>query len=269
MHTAIILLLFCVPVAAQSVSTRMGARAAAMANAGFVLTDGSSLFNNVGTLAHVTDPSCFFAYDRIPALPGADRKALAVHWPLSFGTLAAGAFRFGDALYNEQLVSLGAGHRIDHTALGIKANYLQYRADGFSPQHAFTLDVAGLTELTPAWTVGAGIFNITQSELTAHERLPVIVVAGVGWKAPEGVLLSAEVEKKMDAPVSIRYGMEITIHKKFFVRTGIGTGPLILAGGLGAKTPRVQADFATSYQSNIGFSYQASASCRIAKKRSP
>ncbi|MBL7851913.1 MAG: hypothetical protein JNN04_13510 [Cyclobacteriaceae bacterium] len=268
MHRLIfILLLINSPSVAQSVSTRLGARAAGMGNAAFTLTDPSSLFHNVASLGFLTDPSVFFSYEILPALPGADRRAAAVNWPLSFGTLAAGAFRFGDDLYSEQFLTAGFSHRIDHTALGIKTNFLQYRADGFGPQTALTIDVAGLTQLTPAWTIGAGIFNVGQAGLTPEDPLPVVFVAATSWKSPEGAMLVAEAEKQLDMPLQVKAGLEVTLFKKMFARAGIGTNPLILSGGVGAKTTRLQFDFASSYQSVLGLSYQASATYRIQKNK--
>lgn len=239
-----------------------------MANASFVLEDASCLFHNAAGLARLKDPQVFFAYEKAPQLPGADRKSVAVLIPLSTGALSFGAFRFGDQAYSEQFLTAAFSHRIDHTALGLKTNYLQYRTDGLGVHGAFTIDVSGLTQLTPEWSVGAGIFNVTQTCITPEEPLPVILAAATGWKSRDGMLLVAEVEKKQGYPLSVRCGMEITVHKKFFVRSGIRTEPLLLAAGMGTKTSRLTADFATTYQAALGFFYQASASYRISKKES-
>lgn len=269
MHTIIPLLLLLVgcQAAAQSISTRIGARATAMGNAGFTLTDPSSLFHNPAALAFLDDPALIFGYEIVPALPGADRRVAAISWPFPFGTIAAGAFRFGDEFYSEQFITAGVSHRIDHTGLALKVNVIQYRTDQVGVQSALTFDVAGLTQLTSEWSIGAGIFNVGQAELTPEEPLPVIFVAATSWKAPEGIMLIAEVEKKLESPMVIRAGMEGTIHKKIFARAGIATNPLVLSGGVGAKASRLQLDFSASYQSMTSFYYQASAACRILKQK--
>jgi hypothetical protein len=253
--------------AGQSVSTRMGARASALANAAFALTDPSALFHNVSALAFQHEPSAFFGYDRIPALPGADRQAAAINWPVHFGTLSAGVFRFGDEYYNEQLLSAAFSHRIDHTALGIKTNLVQYRADGFGTRSAFTLDIAGLTQLTSEWSIGAGIFNIGQAELSPDNPLPVIFVAGTAWKSSEGITVAVELEKKLGSPLQVKSGLEAIIHKKIFIRTGFGANPFLLSGGTGIRTTRIQFDFSVSYQPATSFQYQASAAYHLRKPR--
>lgn len=267
MHTMLPLLLVLVgcQAAAQSVSTRMGARAAAMGNAAFTLTDPSSLFHNPASLAFLADPFLFSGYERMPALPGADRRVAAVSWPFPVGTLAAGAFRFGDEFYSEQFIAASISHRIEHTGLAIKTNLVQYRTDQVGVQSSLTIDVAGLTQLTPEWSIGAGIFNVGQAELTPEDPLPVIFVAATSWKAPEGVMLIVEAEKKLQSPLVIRAGLEAPILKKIFARAGFATNPLVLSGGVGAKASRLQLDFSASYQSMTSLYFQASAACRFLK----
>ncbi|MCX8490924.1 MAG: hypothetical protein ORN54_07640, partial [Cyclobacteriaceae bacterium] len=55
----------------QSVSTLMGARQAGMGYASSTTTDEWSLFNNIGALGKIKQPSAAFAYEAVPALVGA------------------------------------------------------------------------------------------------------------------------------------------------------------------------------------------------------
>jgi len=246
----------------------MGARAVALGNAGFILKDESSIFQNVGALGFLDSPSSFFGYEAAPELIGANRTAAAVTFPLTTGRFAIGAFRFGDDLYSEQFVTAGFGHRLTDTSLGLKVNMLQYRSDGFGTRTAFTVDVGGLTQLTPEWSVGAGIFNINQASISADEALPVCFVAAIGWQSRNGPLLILEAEKALQNPMRIRGGIEISIHKKLLVRTGFSTQPLTLTAGTGWTTYRLRLDFGTQVNQVTGFIYQASAGCRLGRKRS-
>lgn len=260
MHRVLLTLLLApLWVFSQSVSVRMGARAAGMGSAGLVLADESSLFQNIGGLASQRQSSVFFASETAPTLPSANRMAAAFSLPLKFGVLSAGAFRFGDDVYSEQLLIAGFAHQLETTSLGIRANMIQYRADGFGTRTAFTVDVAGLTRITPEWTVGAGILNINQADIAAGEPLPVILAAAIGWHAPDGPLLSIETEKVADAPLRVRGGIEMELKKKVLVRTGFSLQPLTITGGVGVKTYRIRLDFASTYHSSFSFLHQASA----------
>ena len=85
---------------AQSVSTRMGARGAAMGYASFVLEDESAFFNNVGALSKQQQSSVFFSNEINVDLPGANRKAAGVTFVTSAWAAGLGFFRFGDERYN-------------------------------------------------------------------------------------------------------------------------------------------------------------------------
>jgi len=268
MHLLIIILLIVSPaVIAQSVSTRMGARPAGMGNAGFGVADPSALFQNPGSLARIDRSILFFGQEAVPGLAGGNRSAAALLVATSFGTLGVGAFRFGDQLYSEQFLTTGFGHRLGDTSLGLKGNFIQYRADGFGTRTAFTVDVGGLTQLTPEWSVGAGILNVNQASLTSGETLPVVFVTAVSWKPMSGPLLTLEAEKSFHVPLNIRGGMEVTFREKIFGRAGFSLEPLTLSAGVGFRTSRLGMDFAATYHRVFTFLYQASASCQFQKKK--
>ncbi len=253
------------PALGQSVSTRMGARSAALGNASLTLRDEAVLFNNVGALGWLDNPSAFFASEATPTLPGANRVAAAIQVPTTLGVLAAGAFRFGDNLYSEQMLMAGYGHRVGSTSLGVKTSLVQYRADGFETRTAMTVDVGGLTRLTPAWTVAANLCNLTQASM-AGETLPVILSLASSWQSDK-FLVTAELEKRLDAAVQIKGGAEFTLRRKLFIRTGFGLQPVRLSFGLGARAKRLALDFSTVYQRSFDFTYQASAGYAISKKK--
>jgi len=247
----------------------MGARASGMGYTSFTLIDELSIFNNVAALAWSAVPSLAFAYDLAPSVPGADRTAAALTVPTGIGSLGVGAFRFGDDVYSEQLLCGAFSHRIASTSLGIKANWIQYRATGFESRSALSIDFSGLMKITPALTVAGGIFNVNQASITDGEMLPVIFVAALGWQPKDGPLLALEIEKNLKAPTRLKLGIEVPVYKKLRFRSGFGTAPISLHGGLGANIQRMAMDFGTTYSPVLGFSYQASAALRLRKPSVP
>ncbi len=258
-----LLLLSVVSAHAQSVSPRLGARAAGMGTASFTLHDESALFNNIGATAWVETPSLMFSYEVAADLPGANRTGAGILLPSSVGAWSAGAFRFGDDVYSEQLLFAGFSHRLGSTSLGVKVNFVQYKTDGFDTRSTVTMDVGGLTRLTPDWYVAAGIFNVTQASITEDEVLPVTLVAAMGWHPEGGPLLTAEVEKRAGFPLRVKGGAEFGVKKKIFFRSGFSLNPVLLSGGIGAKTRRLNLDFSTSYSEALSFFHQASATYRL------
>src|SRR5258705_9257283 len=71
---------------AQSTSTLMGGRSAALGFTSAVIDDEWSLFNNVAGLGKVKQQSANFAYEARPALTGANRVAASFLTPTKIGS---------------------------------------------------------------------------------------------------------------------------------------------------------------------------------------
>src|SRR5436189_2500366 len=112
---------------AQSASTLIGARVAGMAFASAAVPNEFGAFNNPGTLASLDALSAGFAYEVNGILPGANRIGAVFNIPASFGVTSLGVFRFGDKVYNEQILSTSFSNKFGIASLGARANYLQCR----------------------------------------------------------------------------------------------------------------------------------------------
>jgi hypothetical protein len=267
---AAFLTIFCVnQTSAQSVSTLIGARQAGMGNASSNSTDEWSLFANIGGIGKISQKSVAFAYEANPSLIGANRMAAVFNTNLTWGGLSLGAFRFGDALYSEQLLSIGFGNQIGITSLGGKVNYIQYRAEGFGAQSTFSIDFGGITQLTKLVSIGAYITNITQSSLPTKEdeRLPTKLVLGFGFKLNNKVFITTEIEKEVDHKPTWRTGLEYSVYKSLFVRTGFNINPDAAFFGLGYAKGKLKIDYALRLNHLIGSAHQASVVYLIPSKR--
>ncbi len=254
-------------VRAQSVSTIMGARAASMGNASAALNDEAALFNNVGAMAEIRNTSSFFSCEARPALPGANRMAAGIYLPTKFGTGGFGVFRFGDDLYNEQVLSAGFSNKFGIASLGAKVNYIQYHAESFGTKNAVSINFGGLARITPQISIGAYIVNINQSKISEDERLPTKLTAGLGFKPDSHFFIATEVEKDLDYDATWRLGAEYVIHKKVFVRTGFNLNPSVGYAGLGIKNKRLSFDYALSFSHALGLAHQGSAAYRLGRHK--
>lgn len=249
-------------VQAQSVSTQMGARAAGMGNTSATFTDGTGIFNNPGGL-NLEIPLAFFAYEVTPQLPGANRMAAAITLPLKVGVAAAGIFRFGDDLYSEQVASVGFGSKVGITSLGLKANYVQYQAQGYQTQHAMSFSFGGITAITKQISIGAYITNLNQAQIVDGELLPTKLIAGVSIRPTESFLASTEIEKDLTYGATWRTGAEYSVNRKIFFRSGFNINPSAGFFGVGMNANRMTCDFAIKLSQIPGNSFQASASYKL------
>lgn len=210
--------------------------------------------------------SAGFTYDVRPAITGANRTAAIISCPLPVGVLSGSAYRFGDDLYNEHIISTGFANQFGLAALGVQVNYIQYAVVGFGNKGAATINLGGIAELTPRLAVGAYIVNVNQPTLSGDEKLPTRLVAGVAFKPTDKFFLAAELEKELDYAATLKMGMEYAFHKKFIARTGYALKPNTAFFGLGFKTKKFIIDYAVQYNVLLRLSHQASIEYQFTRK---
>ncbi len=251
----------------QSVSTIVGARASGLGNAAATLTDEWSLLNNSAGLAKTKDINTAFAFEAKPALQGSPRMAAAFSMPIKIGAIGAGVFKFGDKLYSEQIITTGFSNQFGIASIGLKLNYIQYRAEGFGTRSALTISAGGIAEITPQLSIGAYIQNINQPKIAQNERVPTRLAAGISFKPSQQVLILAEVEKDLAYDPIVKAGFEYVIHQKVFARTGFNINPEAAFFGIGFKGWRLKFDYSIQYKNALNFAHQASACYSIAKTK--
>jgi hypothetical protein len=245
----------------QSTSTIIGGRAAGLAYASATLQDEWSIYNNVAGLASVTQTIVASSVEVKPKLQGANRSAFALTIPTSLGTLGAGAFRFGDELYHEQLVNIGFSNQLGIASLGASLNYIQYNAQGFGTIHLLTFSAGGIANLSKSVSIGASIHNINQPVLSEvdDEKVPTRLSFGLGITPTEKVKLCTELSKEVDQLATFKTGIEYKATKKFYWRTGFSLYPNQFFAGIGFAQSRLSIDYAYQYAfTGLGDSHQAS-----------
>ena len=253
---------------AQNGNFDVGARSKGLGNSNSNLTDEWSIFNNVGGISGVEDGSVFFSYDRYFGIEGFDGVAAGAIHPFKFGSVGVSAYKFGDELFSEQVVSAAFGNKIGFVRLGLKANYYQMRIDEFGTAGSMFFDLGGIVELFPKLSFGAFISNFTLSHLNNVEKtkMPVIMKAGLLYMPVNEVRLNLDLYKDVDYKPIIKAGIEYVIVDKFYLRTGINTNPVKGFFGAGLYLNRFQIDYAVGTHHLLGTSHQASVSYTYLKR---
>ena len=252
---------------AQSASLQMGARAQGMGYASACLSDVWSMTHNVAGLAKTDHAAAAFSYHAIPSLKFLNRMSAVFALPVKTGAAGASLFRFGDDLYNEQVLSLGFANTFGLASLGLKANYIQYRAEGRPARGAFTLSFGGMARLTPQLSFGAHIVNLNQPVIDGQtgERIPTRLLAGLSAQPSDNLILSGEIEKDLHHAATVKSGLEYRAFKKLAFRTGFNLHPEAGFFGLGFKTRTLYLDYALQYNHALGLSHQASVTVQLDK----
>jgi hypothetical protein len=242
----------------QSVYTLMGSRANGMGYSSSALFDEWGIFNNIAGIAKIESTTASFAYDLRPSLVGANRTAALILHPLTLGVVGIGAYRFGDDLYNEHILSAGFSNTFGIASLGLKVNYIQYQTEGFGTKGVVSVNFGGIAQLTPILAVGAYITNINQPNLNDFEKLPTRLAAGISLTPTEKIIITTELEKDLEYEPTWKAGMEYKFHSKFSARTGYNLNPNTAFFGLGFKTNKFNIDYALQHNVLVNLSHQAS-----------
>lgn len=236
----------------------MGSRSMGLGYASATLQDEWSVMNNIGGLSGVKKASASAAFHSYPAFKPFNRSAFLIVTPVKTGVLGFGLYRFGDKIYNEQVVSVGYGNQFGLASLGAKINLLQYAAEGFGTVTVVTFNFGGIANLSEKIQVGAYITNINRPQIssTADEYVPTRMILGFAFKPLQSIIAAAEVEHDLDHTPHYKGGFEYQFHKKFSARTGFNINPDAAYLGLGFNPRRFGIDYAMQYHLSIGFSHQ-------------
>ncbi|HMP99008.1 MAG TPA: hypothetical protein PKC24_04445 [Cyclobacteriaceae bacterium] len=254
---------------AQSFMTQMGARAAGMGYASSSLKDEWAIFNNPGGLSGVEKSTGAFSHDFRPAFSSANRVAALFAQPIKqAGVWGLGLYRFGDELYNEQMLSTAYSNQLGIASLGLRVNYLQLNVEGFGRRGLLGIDFGGIASLGPQLLVAASVQNINQMKVSSidSEYMPAIMRAGVQLKAVDELLVCVELEKDISQASLFRAGIEYKLYEKFFFRSGFNLNPSSLFGGIGASMKQFKVDYAFGNNYFLGSSHQATAAIYLSRK---
>jgi len=243
---------------AQSSYPLIGPRAAGIGYATSCVTDGWATFNNPAGLAELKSLEVGSAYESVPGFSPFNRMAAFISLPLKIGATSAGIFRFGDDLYNEQMINIGYANKFGLASLGARFQYIQYNIEGFGKKSVISFSFGGIAQLTPWLKFGAYIINISQPEISEDEKLPTFLVAGISIKASEKVSALVEIEKDIEYEPKLKLGVEYEIHQKFAARTGINIHPQTAFFGFGFKPGKLKLDYAYSYLPSVASRHQVS-----------
>jgi len=141
-------------------------------------------------------------------------------------------------------------------------------AESFGTNTSISLDFGGITRITQRLSIGAYMINLTQSKIKGSdgERLPTKLVVGFGYRPSDKIFLATEIEKDIDYKATWKSGLEYSIYKKVFFRTGFNYNPNAAYFGLGVQKRSLKFDYAIRFIQIIGSAHQVSAVYLIPSK---
>ncbi|MBC5775491.1 hypothetical protein H8S95_15545 [Pontibacter sp. KCTC 32443] len=242
----------------------MGARAAALGNASVIIPDVWALHNNVAGIAGQTNIQVgAYADNRFGIRAFTTVALLGIYPTAKHGVYGISMSRFGDKLYNQQHIGLGAAHKLGQFSIGAKADVWQVAVQGYGSRKAVTLAIGGQAEIIPGLYFGAHAYNLNQAKLAdfEDERLPTTMKAGIGYVPYKKLLLLAETEKNIDHNATFKAGIEYQVLPgKFILRSGFQSLANTLNFGAGFLARQFVIDYAFGSTTQLGNSHHFSVS---------
>ncbi len=235
-----------------------GASGLAMGNTGVAFENIYSAFKNQAGLARLQGISFAVQAEQRFLAAGLNSGSVAFAYPTKSGTFGLTINYFGYSVYNEQKIGLSYSRLLDkNLSIGGQIDYvgLRFQDSEYGNRGTVTFEIGMQVRLLKKFTVGAHVFSPVRIKLTddPEDVIPTQFTLGVSYKPSEKVMVTAEVEKDLDFPVSFKAGVEYFPIEKFGIRAGTGTQPTQNSFGFGIRLEQVQIDLGTTFHWDLGF----------------
>jgi hypothetical protein len=238
-----------------------GARQIALSNSDVAQGDDVfSLFNNPAGLAQLGWREIGLYYSPAPfGLKELANGYLSYIEPTDFGSLSIGAMTYGFELYKENCISLGYSKRFEEKYFaGITIDFHTLSIQNYGSDNTFTINLGGLAYLTENIKWGFSFHNITRATFGKEKnQIPIIFNTGFSFNPVENAALNAAVEKDIEYPLSIRFGLEFFPIKYLYLRTGFSNEPERYSAGIGINYSIIELDYAVFTHQDLGLTHQA------------
>lgn len=250
----LVVLLHATPLFAQFEFPSMSGSAAAMGGISVAINDPQSAFSSIAGLATLPSSNILLAVRQNIMAEGLTWAALATSSPLALGGYSVSLLYFGDASYNEQMLSFAYALPLSKIlSLGAAIHYLRSATSDpyYDPFHHLTFSLALRYAPDDKLSISFRAYNplaVATDELQGIHT-PAIFTLGASYRLTNELLLAAEVEKNLLYDASLRLGLQYLFLKNYFLRAGLSTTPMLYSFGFGAKWESFGADLAFQFSS--------------------
>lgn len=259
MKTIICFFLFWIPVMCIA-QLNPGAKQIALSNSDVAMSDDVfSVFNNIAGLDRLKKRQIGVYYSPSPfGLTELANGFICINQSFSFGSIGFGLMNYGFDLYKEHKYTLGYSKEIySGYFVGGALDYQTVSIKNYGTASALLINTGFLC--TPVKDISWGFYitNLTRSSLgKSKDQIPVIFNSGICYNPKENIFINAAVEKDVDYPASLKFGIDYTIIKIISVRAGFASEPEVFSAGLGINYLFLNCDYAIVNHPDLGISHQ-------------
>ncbi len=236
----------------QNPDFSLGARSSALSGTNVTLADGWSLVNNVAGMAESEITTGRLTYRDRYGILSLQTLGLVIQHPVSLSTVGIGLYRYGDPVFNQQKLSIGAANKIGFISLGLSGSILQYSFEGVGTKSVVVMEFGGMIDLIPKVTIGAHVFNFNLARIQSLEPVPVIMKIGAAYEVTSELDFFTEVNQILNYDPIFSFGFEYMLVNWMVLRTGVRTTPFSGSAGLGFNHKGFLLDYSFSNRQILG-----------------
>lgn len=201
---------------AQDGDYTLGASNSAMADASVATVNNWSLFNNPGAAGSLEHTSIMVSYQNRYNIEGFHVIGGGAIVHQKWVNIGVRYFKFGDDLFNQQMVGLSLSNKLQMVSLGTGINVIQTHTEGLKDDRVWVGEFGGLAQITNNISFGAHIFNFKHGV-----EYPTTMKAGLRVSPLENIGLNGEVQKQLEQREIYKVGLEYELLEFLILRTGV------------------------------------------------
>ncbi len=244
----------------------LGAETQAVGGASSSIFTNFAFFNNPAGLAEIKSFSLHASFFNSFGISGLNTTGFNVNIPSKHFKLGLGIQKFGDELYNENLLGILLAKQKDKVSIGIKASYYQVNIADYLSRNTILLEFGIIVKPIKKVTVGLHAVNLSSARLFSAQSLPFQLKMGVSYYPTTKLRISSDLESDLKTYTSIKTGLEYNFYKNLFMRTGLNSHLKTLHFGFGLSHKNITFDYTTISNQNLGVSNGFSLGYTINKK---
>lgn len=242
-----------------------GAAVSGLGNAAVALPDNPfAIFFNPAQINHSAN-SVFFSYRNYYGIPDISRYSLAANFRLFKQPLSAAFDSYGNNLYNETTMSIGAGKQIyENISLGVTARFYSLAIKNYGSSAAFGLDLGMAYQPHPNFILAAAASNLNRPTIgRVQEELPQSFSLGFAYFPEAKLQILFELFRDVHFEQDYRAGAEYALFDNFDLRLGVIDKTDTFTLGAGFNSGTFKADYAIMVHSLLGPSHAFSLGIRL------
>jgi hypothetical protein len=234
-----------------------GARAMGLGGSGISLKDVWAVENNPALIGETKHFEAGISYRSNYHLSQLSNRSLAFVIPVSGGSFGAYVNQFGFSAYNENRMGLAYGKQLaQNFSMGIQLTYLSTQiSEGYGQHSALSATIGMQVMVSEKLALSTVIVNPNRAKLNEFEdeRYPSLLRLGSNYQVAEKVRLLGQLDKDIDWGLNVRAGIEYQAIERLIFRLGYATDPALSSFGFGLLFSSFQLDFASGFDSKLGF----------------